>query len=289
MNPYPKGDVALRRDVRRVARRATRPTTLDDGEGVLRRLLRRLATAELAVVGDFDDAAAASRPPSSSAPGRARPASRALPQPYKDVASANKALETPDKANAFFIAGHEPQRCGDDDPDYPALVLGNYMLGGGFLNSRLAVRIRAEGRALLRRRVAVPGEPARQGRHVHGVRDLRAAERGQARGRVQGGDRPRAQGRLHRRGDRRGQVRLAAVAPGRRARRIAPLARTLATDLYIERTLAWDAALEKKVEALTGEQVLAAMRKYIDPAKMTIVKAGDFAKGGAAAAPAGKP
>ena len=30
----------------------------------------------------------------------------------------------------------------DDDPDYPALVLGNYMLGGGFLNSRLAVRIR---------------------------------------------------------------------------------------------------------------------------------------------------
>ena len=30
------------------------------------------------------------------------------------------------------------------------------------------------------------------------------------------------------------------------------------------------------------------MRKYLDPAKMTIVKAGDFAKG-AAAAPAGKP
>ena len=30
----------------------------------------------------------------------------------------------------------------DDDPDYAALVLGNYMLGGGFLNSRLATRIR---------------------------------------------------------------------------------------------------------------------------------------------------
>ena len=25
----------------------------------------------------------------------------------------------------------------DDDADYPALMLGNYMLGGGFLNSRL--------------------------------------------------------------------------------------------------------------------------------------------------------
>ena len=30
----------------------------------------------------------------------------------------------------------------EDDPDYPALVLGNYMLGGGFLNSRLGTRIR---------------------------------------------------------------------------------------------------------------------------------------------------
>ncbi len=30
----------------------------------------------------------------------------------------------------------------DDNPDYPALVLGNYILGGGFLNSRLATRLR---------------------------------------------------------------------------------------------------------------------------------------------------
>ena len=50
-------------------------------------------------------------------------------------------IEAPDKANAFFIAGLN-LKLRDDDPDYPALVLGNYMLGGGFLNSRLAVRIR---------------------------------------------------------------------------------------------------------------------------------------------------
>jgi len=69
----------------------------------------------------------------------------------------------------------------------------------------------------------------------------------------------------------------------------AALARTLATDLYIQRTLSWDAAMEKKVEALTAEQILAAMRKYLDPARMTIVKAGDFAKPAPAAAPAAKP
>ena len=30
----------------------------------------------------------------------------------------------------------------DEDADYPAMVLANYMLGGGFINSRLATRIR---------------------------------------------------------------------------------------------------------------------------------------------------
>jgi len=38
---------------------------------------------------------------------------------------------------------------------------------------------------------------------------------------------------------------------------------------------------------LTGEQILAAMRKHLDLSKMTIVKAGDFAKAVAAAPPAG--
>ena len=60
----------------------------------------------------------------------------------------------------------------------------------------------------------------------------------------------------------------------------ASLARSLAADLYLKRTLAWDADLEKKVGALTAAQIQAAMRKFLDPAKMTIVKAGDFAKCG---------
>ena len=50
------------------------------------------------------------------------------------------------------------------------------------------------------------------------------------------------------------------------------------------RTLAWDAEFEKKIAALTPEQINAAMRRYIDPAKITIVKAGDFAKSATPAA-----
>ena len=60
---------------------------------------------------------------------------------YNDIAAVNKSIETPDKANAMFIARLNV-KIRDDNPDYPALVIGNYMLGGGFLNSRLASRIR---------------------------------------------------------------------------------------------------------------------------------------------------
>lgn len=48
--------------------------------------------------------------------------------------------------------------------------------------------------------------------------------------------------------------------------------------LFTNRTLAWDAELEKKIAALTPEQVNAAIRKYFTPDKITIFKAGDFAE-----------
>ena len=54
----------------------------------------------------------------------------------------------------------------------------------------------------------------------------------------------------------------------------------LAVRQRFDRTLAFDESLEAKVAALTPEQVSAAFRKYIDPATMVYVKAGDFKKAG---------
>ncbi len=56
------------------------------------------------------------------------------------------------------------------------------------------------------------------------------------------------------------------------------LAGRLNNYLFIGRTLQWDADLDAKLKALTPEQINAAMRRHIDPSKITIVKAGDFAK-----------
>ena len=57
----------------------------------------------------------------------------------------------------------------------------------------------------------------------------------------------------------------------------AELTGLLQRELFTDRTLAWDAALEKKVSALTPEAVSAAFRKWVDPAKVSVVRAGDFA------------
>jgi zinc protease len=56
------------------------------------------------------------------------------------------------------------------------------------------------------------------------------------------------------------------------------LASRIASYLFVKRTFAWDVELESKIAALTPEQVDAALRKHIDPAKLAFVVAGDFKK-----------
>ncbi len=47
-----------------------------------------------------------------------------------------------------------------------------------------------------------------------------------------------------------------------------------------DRTLKFDESLEAEVAALTPDQISAAFRKYVDPASLIFVKAGDFKKAG---------
>jgi zinc protease len=56
------------------------------------------------------------------------------------------------------------------------------------------------------------------------------------------------------------------------------LATTLLNHLFNNRTLAWDAELEQKIQSLTPAQINAAVKKYLVPAKISIFKAGDLAK-----------
>jgi len=245
------------------------------------------SNGELAVVGDFDDAAVAKLAADLFGSWKSPARFERVPQLYKDVAAENRALETPDKANAFFIAGQNLP-IGDEDPDYPALVLGNYMLGGGFLNSRLAVRIRQKDGLSYGVGSQIQASPLDKA----GSFTTYAIYAPQNEAKLEAAFKEEV-ARVLKDGFEAKEV-AEAKSGWLQSRQVgraqdAALARTLATDLYIQRTLAWDAALEKKVEALTPEQILAAMRKNLDLSKMTIIKAGDFAKTAGAPAPAPKP
>ncbi|MGH7805269.1 MAG: M16 family metallopeptidase, partial [Candidatus Binatia bacterium] len=56
------------------------------------------------------------------------------------------------------------------------------------------------------------------------------------------------------------------------------LASRLGHYLFVKRTFAWDVEFEAKVAALTPQQVNAALRRHIDPAKLSVVVAGDLKK-----------
>jgi zinc protease len=230
---------------------------------------------ELALVGDFDDKEIARL--SNELLGNwksPRPFER-LVNLYRAVPSINKSFDAPDKANAFFTSGMN-LNVRDDDPDYPALVLGNYILGNSD-NSRLRMRIRVKeglsygvGSRILvssfdkagtftsfaiyapqnvaRVEAAYKEELARALQDGFTIEEVEAAKTGYL----------QAQ-QVNRSQD-------------------AVLARTIASRLYANRTLTWDADFEKKIAALTPEQITAALRRHIVPTKITIIKAGDFQK-----------
>ena len=53
---------------------------------------------------------------------------------------------------------------------------------------------------------------------------------------------------------------------------------TLAENLFVGRTMQFQADLEQKIKDLTPEAVNAALRKHIDPKRLSVVTAGDFKK-----------
>jgi zinc protease len=276
LSPFPRGDV---RYVATVDEQAAelKAVTLDD----LKKFYADFygaSRAELAVVGDFDQQETAKLAYDLFGGWKsARPFARVV-SVYRDVAPAVRTFETPDKANAFFLAGMN-LNLRDDDPDYPALVLGNYMLGGGFLNSRLATRIRHKegisysvGSGLSANALDKVGTFTASAIYAPQNADkLEAAFKEEI-------------GRALKEGFTDEEVAAAksGYLQSRQVNRAQDvgLARTLANYLFWDRSLSWDAEFEKKIEALTAGQITAALRRHVDPAKITIIKAGDFAKVG---------
>ena len=230
---------------------------------------------QLAIVGDFDAREITTLATELFGSWKSALPFVRIPQPYVDVDPIAQAIETPDKANAVFVAGQN-LKIQDTDPDYPALLLWNYMMGGGFLNSRLATRIRQKeglsygvGSQLSANALDQSGRftafAIYAPQNVERLEQAFHEEIGRA---LQDGFTPEEVAKAK---DGYLQSRQVSRAQDRE------LATTLATRTYQNRTLDYDAELERKVAALTPERIAAAGRRHIDPRKFSVVKAGDFA------------
>jgi zinc protease len=193
----------------------------------------------------------------------------------KNVQAINEKIETPDKANAFMTAQFTWEYR-DDKPDYPALVLGHYMLGDGTA-SRLFSRIRGkEGLSYgvgsffsagtldnVGTFTAYAIYAPQNGKRLEEVfkeEILKALNEGFTDEEVTAAK----SGWLQNNSVNRSQD--------------GSVASTLNNYLFNGRTYKWDEELEKKIQALTTAEINAAIKKYLSYENISIVMAGDFAK-----------
>jgi zinc protease len=236
------------------------------------------ATAgEIAVVGDFDPEATPSLL-SGLLQGwnSATPYQRIEQQAHVNLPGERIVILTPDKANAIYLAGAS-LALKDSDPDYAALLIGNFLFGGAPLASRLSLRVRGkEGLSYgVRSQLSADSlDPA--GRFLmfaianpQNIAKVNRAIAEELEKMLKQGVSP---GELD-------EVRKAYLQQMKVNRSTdSQLADPLQGVLYAGRTFAYYAELEKKIQALTPAQVNEAFRKHIVPGRLAIVEAGDFQK-----------
>jgi zinc protease len=234
---------------------------------------------ELAIVGDFDIDTATKVLNDTLADWASASPYAPVKHSHAEIAPIHQKIDTPDKENGVYVARLDLD-LGDEDPDYPALSLANYIFGGGAgLDSRLMERIRKkDGLSYGGESSLEPGMMDRDGSFTiaaiaapQNLDKVDAAVKQELQRIAKSGfsaeEVARAKsGMLRQRGQTRAQDNA--------------LAYGWVTYLHLDRTFAWSKQYEDKVRALTVEQVNAAWRKAIDANKLSVVIAGDNKKAG---------
>ena len=183
---YPRGDVryagTFDEDIEDLNK-----VTLDDVRKFYQQFYG-VSEGEFTVVGQFDKAAVLKQAEELFGNWKTSMKYARVLNPYRKVAPSNQKIETPDKQNAMSFAA-ELVKMTDEDADYPAMIMANYMLGGSFVVAPAKPHPQ-QRRFELRSRFAV--QRADQGRWggVHGVRHQQSAKRAQGGSQHEGRDSP---------------------------------------------------------------------------------------------------
>ena len=270
-NPYPRGDVRHARTFDQI---------VEDVKAVDIARVRAFhqtfygaARGEFSAVGDFDPAALRSALQAALGDWNTGAAFARVPRPLVEVAPTTLTLAAPDKQNANVLA-RLALPLSDNDADYPALMMANYLLGGGG-NSRLWRRIRERDGLSY----SVYSNVAWSQHEANSDWNLSAIYAPQNRAKIEAAMREELARAL------KDGFSAQELAEGQRGllnfRRLGraqdeTLAGALANNLYLDRTFAVSARVDAALGALTLAQVNAALRKYIAPDRLVIAFAGDF-------------
>ncbi|MEO1984318.1 MAG: pitrilysin family protein, partial [Fuerstiella sp.] len=232
---------------------------------------------ELSIVGDFDPADAVPVIDAITSGWQTVADFERIPKiPVNNAEGDLQKVNTPGKAQATYFAAMTLP-IGNDHPDYAALSLGNYILGGGALSSRLGNRVRQdEGLSYtIQSAFQASAVDERGVFYIFAIVNpvnadkLHGVIREELDKLLQDGitdDELREQkaGLLQRQ-------ELSRTSDG-------SLASLMGTHAQTGRTMQFTADFEKKLGGLTVDDVNAALRKHIQPDRLYIVMAGDFEK-----------
>jgi zinc protease len=273
LSPYPKGDVRYMPTLEERIEE-TRALTLDQVK-MFHKGFYGASNGEVTVIGDFDPAAVQKQIGELFGNWKSPKKYVRVESKYQKLAPIAEAFESPDKANAMWATGMQI-RMTDTDPDYPAMVLNSYIIGGG-MNSRLFARIRGkEGLSY-----GVGGQfmaPAKDDNAVflafaicapQNAPKVEASFKDEMAQILEKGFKPEEVEAAKKSWLQSQQVSRAQDRE---------LAGRLGNQRFWGRTMVFDSELEKKVMSLTPEQLQASLRKYLDLSQLSYFRAGDFKK-----------
>ncbi|MCU1334657.1 MAG: peptidase domain protein [Bryobacterales bacterium] len=239
------------------------------------------SNAELAVVGDFDPAEVRKLADDLFAPWKSPKPYSVIKREWKKLDAVDNTLEAPDKANANFYAVTTVSM-DQQDPDYPAMVLADRILGGDE-KSRLWVRIRErDGLSYGVNSAFRAGPQEKYGSFAAG-----ASAKPENVAKVENAYKEEI-AKIISNGFTVDEVSSAktAMLQERQLSRSqdGSLAGLFVTQAELGRTMQRELDLERKITLITPDQLAAAFKKWVDPASISYFKAGDFKKAGSAAA-----
>ena len=200
-----------------------------------------------------------------------------IKNPYKQNVAANENIITPDKKNAFTI-GMLSAKTTEVDKDNAALQIAGIIFGGGFLNSRVATRLRQQDGISYGAgaQVSIDSDPDDKNSNliIYAIYAPMNAEKVQIgfkeeleRFIVDGITQEELDSALN------GWVQGQTVSRAKDNE----LSSLINNNLYFDRDMSFHAALESQVSALTVEKVNAVIKKYFKSLdQWTVVNGGDF-------------